>query len=233
MSSVLIVSNPDAELRHVVTSLVDDGYDAQGPMEPLDALRWCSKHPPAALLVDVELRDLSAAEFCGLVRGRIASARLPILLFGGPAAAPIAPPAAGADAYVSAADVQTLHHRLQALVGRAAAPDDENVLVKYYEGRHLTARFDRVEVVVDGVRVDLARRELALLQFLVTHVNCVLARSDITAQVWRDRNAHASRTIDTHIRRLRVKLRGAGRQIQTVPRLGYRFSEDERVDRSV
>jgi two-component system alkaline phosphatase synthesis response regulator PhoP len=137
----------------------------------------------------------------------------------------MAPEAAGADAYVSAADVLTLHHRLQSLVGRAGV-SDEDVLVRHYEGRHLRARFDRVEVVVDGVRVDLARRELALLQFLVTHPNRVLARSDITAQVWRNRYDKASRTIDTHIRRLRVKLRGAGRQIQTVPRLGYRFSED-------
>jgi DNA-binding response OmpR family regulator len=120
---------------------------------------------------------------------------------------------------VSAADVLTLHHRLQTLVGRAGV-SDEDVLVRHYEGRHLRARFDRVEVVVDGVRVDLARRELALLQFLVTHPNRVLARSDITAQVWRNRYDKASRTIDTHIRRLRVKLGGAGRQIQTVPRLG-------------
>jgi DNA-binding response OmpR family regulator len=225
VSSVVIVANADAELRQVVSSLLHDGYDAQGPMGPLDALRWCSAHRPAALLVDVELRDLSAAEFCGVVRGRPAGARIPILLFGGPAAAPMAPEAAGADAYVSAADVLTLHHRLQTLVGRAGV-SDEDVLVRHYEGRHLRARFDRVEVVVDGVRVDLARRELALLQFLVTHPNRVLARSDITAQVWRNRYDKASRTIDTHIRRLRVKLRGAGRQIQTVPRLGYRFSED-------
>jgi DNA-binding response OmpR family regulator len=225
VSSVVIVANPDAELRQVVASLVRDGFDAQGPMGPLDALRWCSTQRPAALLVDVELRDLSAVEFCGVVRGRPASPRIPILLLGGPAAAPIGAAVAGADAYVSAMDVQTLQHRLQTLIGRAGG-SDEDVLVKYYEGRHLKARFDRVEVVVDGVRVDLARRELALLQFLVTHANRVLARRDIIAQVWGDRSDNASRTIDTHIRRLRVKLRGAGRQIQTVPRLGYRFSED-------
>lgn len=224
MSSVLIVANGDAELRQVVTLLVGDGYDAQGPMGPLDALRWCSAHRAAALLVDVELQDLSAAEFCGVVRGRPAGARVPILLFGGPEAAPIPPAVASADAYVSTADVHALRHRIQTLIARTG--DDEDVLVKYYEGRHLKARFDRVEVVVDGVRVDLARRELALLQFLVTHANRVLARSDIIAEVWRDRNDNASRTIDTHIRRLRVKLRDGGRQIQTVPRLGYRFSED-------
>jgi DNA-binding response OmpR family regulator len=225
VSSVVIVANPDAELRQVVASLAQDGYDAQGPMGPLDALRWCSTQYPAALLVDVELRDLTAAEFCGVVRRRRSGARIPILLFGGATAAPIAPAVAGADAFASIADMLALRHRLTTLIGGAGS-HDEDVLVKYYEGRHLKARFDRVEVVVDGVRVDLTRRELALLQFLVTHANRVLARSDIIAQVWRDRNDDESRTIDTHIRRLRVKLRGAGRQIQTVPRLGYRFSED-------
>jgi DNA-binding response OmpR family regulator len=147
------------------------------------------------------------------------------LIFGGATAARIAPAVADADAFVSIADMLALRHRLTTLIGRGGG-HDEDVLVKYYEGRRLKARFDRVEVVVDGVRVDLARRELALLQFLVTHANRVLARSDIIAQVWRDRNDDESRTVDTHIRRLRMKLRGAGRQIQTVPRLGYRFSED-------
>jgi DNA-binding response OmpR family regulator len=103
---------------------------------------------------------------------------------------------------------------------------DDHPLVTRFEGRHLAAQFDRIEILVDGRRVDLTRRELALLQFLLTHVNRILGRPDILAHVWQDQNDGPSRTIDTHIRRLRVKLGAAGRQIQTVPGVGYRFNEE-------
>jgi len=97
--------------------------------------------------------------------------------------------------------------------------------VTQYHGRHLNAHFDRVEITVDGIRVDLARREMALLQFLVTHPNRVLKRGDILGHVWRNENDGRSRTVDVHIRRLRFKLGAAGKQIQTVQGVGYRFNE--------
>jgi DNA-binding response OmpR family regulator len=91
----------------------------------------------------------------------------------------------------------------------------------------LTRFAPRLEILVDGTRIDLTRRELALLRFLVTHVNRVLGRADILAHVWVGQNDGRSRTVDTHIRRLRVKPGAAGRQIQTILGLGYRFSEEQ------
>ena len=219
----MIVANHDTEVARLTPVLAEDGYDVVGPTEPLHALRICSTERPAAILVDVELRDLSVGEFCALARGR-AGAHVPVLLFGAPQVAPLSAAFAGADAYVPVSDPSAIKHRLRTLIGRGAS-DDEEPLVAHYEGRHLRARFDRVEILVDGVRVDLARRELALLQFLVTHTNRVLGRTDLLAHVWHDRSDQRSRTIDTHIRRLRVKLRAAGKQIQTVPGVGYRFTE--------
>jgi DNA-binding response OmpR family regulator len=61
---------------------------------------------------------------------------------------------------------------------------------------------------------------------MVTHRNRVLWRADVLEHVWHNENDDSSRTIDVHIRRLRMKLGMAGNQIQTVPRIGYRFSED-------
>jgi DNA-binding response OmpR family regulator len=72
----------------------------------------------------------------------------------------------------------------------------------------------------------LTRRELQLLQFLVTHKNLALARHDMRAHVWKGENDGRPRAIDTHIRRLRVKLGKAGEQIQTLIGIGYRFVFD-------
>jgi DNA-binding response OmpR family regulator len=83
-----------------------------------------------------------------------------------------------------------------------------------------------VEVIIDGARTDLTRRELALLRFLVTHANRVLGRADLLNHVWRNENDGRSRTVDVHIRRLRMKLGAAAKQIETIPGLGYRFREE-------
>jgi DNA-binding response OmpR family regulator len=104
--------------------------------------------------------------------------------------------------------------------------DTAVVLVDEFHGRYLTVWFERVAILVEGARVDLTRRELRLLQFLVSYPNRVLDRHDILTHVWRNDNDGRSRTIDVHIRRLRIKLGAAGKQIQTVPGLGYRFSEE-------
>ena len=94
-----------------------------------------------------------------------------------------------------------------------------------YESGSLTANFERIQIIVDGEEIDLTRRELSLLRFLVTHRNHVLTRHDILVNVWKGENDGQSRTIDTHIRRLRVKLGKVGKQIQTVPGVGYRFRD--------
>jgi two-component system, OmpR family, alkaline phosphatase synthesis response regulator PhoP len=104
--------------------------------------------------------------------------------------------------------------------------DTSVILVEEFHGRCLNVWFERVAILVEGARVDLTRRELRLLQFLVSYPNRVLDRHDILTHVWHDENDGRSRTVDVHIRRLRVKLGAAGKQIQTVPGLGYRFSEE-------
>lgn len=178
------------------------------------------------LLVHLRLKDITAAEFCAVIRGRANGTRVSMLFFGAPQGrrgmlAAALPPA---DGYVAEADVDGIGERLDALVHPRPRSGDDGP-VQYYRGRHLEAHFDRIDITVDGVRVDLARRELGLLQFLVTHPNRVLNRADILGHVWRNENDGQSRTVDVHIRRLRMKLGAAGQQIQTVQGLGYRFNE--------
>jgi len=224
---VLIVADDEPESAPLRRALIDGrACDVAGPLPAVDALRFCSRGIPPVMLVHLRLKDISAAEFCTLIRGRANGTRASVLFFGSPrgrrgVAAAVLP---AADGYVSDSDLATITDRIQALVRQATQSNGEG-LVKQYRGRHLEAYFDRVEITVDRVRVDLARRELALLQFLVTHPNRILSRADILGHVWRNENDGRSRTVDVHIRRLRVKLGTAGQQIQTVQSVGYRFNE--------
>jgi len=94
-----------------------------------------------------------------------------------------------------------------------------------YRGRHLIADFDAVAVTVDGDPIRLTRREFELLRCLVENRNRVLSRDRLLERVWGYEQFIETRSVDVHVGRLRSKLGSAGRQIETVVGLGYRFVE--------
>ena len=92
-----------------------------------------------------------------------------------------------------------------------------------YQGARLSADFDAVSVSVDGDSVRLTRREFELLRYLVQNKNRVVSRDRLLERVWGYERLVETRSVDVHVGRLRGKLRAAGRQIETVIGLGYRF----------
>ena len=94
-----------------------------------------------------------------------------------------------------------------------------------YRGKHLIADFDAVAVTVDGDPIRLTRREFELLRCLVENRNRVLSRDRLLERVWGYEQFIETRSVDVHVGRLRSKLGSAGRQIETVVGLGYRFVE--------
>jgi DNA-binding response OmpR family regulator len=151
------------------------GLVVRGPVGAVEALRQCTTEPPAALLVNAEIRDISGPELCRLIRGRFQTARLPTVLFDSREGRPPHLDAA-IDRYLPAHElgdiVRHVHELLRAR--RRGDADDDEAMVAHYHGRHLVASFERVSIEVDGNRVDLTRRELRLLQFLVAHPNRAL-----------------------------------------------------------
>ena len=76
-----------------------------------------------------------------------------------------------------------------------------------------------------GQQLKLSRREFDLLRHLIDHRNRVQSRDRLLERVWGYDAAAETRAVDVHIGRLRAKLGAAGRQIETVVGLGYRFIE--------
>ena len=133
----------------------------------------------------------------------------------------------GADDYITKPfSLRELAARVRAVLRRgrsepAAAPATQAV----YQGAHLHADFDAVSVEVDGTPVRLTRREFELLRHLVENRNRVLSRDRLLERVWGYDRVIETRSVDVHVGRLRGKLGAAGRQIETVVGLGYRFVE--------
>jgi two-component system phosphate regulon response regulator PhoB len=84
---------------------------------------------------------------------------------------------------------------------------------------------DRHEVTVEGEEIALTAIEFKLLLTLLENKGRTLSRSAFLDRVWGDEAEVEARTVDTHMRRLREKLREAADQVQTVRGFGYRLDE--------
>jgi DNA-binding response OmpR family regulator len=128
----------------------------------------------------------------------------------------------GADDYVTKPfSLRELSARVRAVLRRGVAPGERPTAA--YQGMHLNADFEAVSVAVDGAPIRLTKREFELLRYLVQNKNRVVSRDRLLERVWGYERLVETRSVDVHVGRLRGKLRAAGRQIETVIGLGYRF----------
>ncbi len=190
------------------------------------ALKAATEQPPDLVVLDLNLPVLSGLEVCRILRQRSATATVPIIMLTARTSEGdrITGLDSGADDYVTKPfSVRELAARVRAALrrGRPAEPAQATT----YQGTHLTADFDAVAVTVDGVAVKLTRREFELLRYLVDNRNRVLSRDRLLERVWGYDHYIETRSVDVHVGRLRAKLGAAGRQIETVVGLGYRFVE--------
>lgn len=125
----------------------------------------------------------------------------------------------GADEYISKPfSPQVLVARVHALLRRTL---NRSTILKSFDGLEIDegARY----VIVDGQRLILSPKEFELLSYLAENEGRAISRDQILNAVW-DYNYYGdSRTVDTHIKKLRLKLGDKGEYIQTVRGIGYRF----------
>jgi DNA-binding response OmpR family regulator len=191
------------------------------------ALKAATEHPPDLIVLDLNLPVLGGLEVCRLLRSRPATSRVPIIMLTARTSEGdrVTGLDAGADDYVTKPfSLRELVARVRAVLrrGRAEEPPPAPAV---YRGEHLVADFDAVAIAVDGESVRLTRREFELLRYLVENKGRVLSRDRLLERVWGYDRLIETRSVDVHVGRLRGKLGAAGKQIETVVGLGYRFIE--------
>ena len=189
------------------------------------ALKAIAGQPPDLVILDLNLPVLSGQEVCRILRSRSDSRNLPIIMLTARTGENdrVSGLDAGADDYVTKPfSLRELAARVRAVLRRKAEIAEER-LEPVYRGTQLIADFDGVAVTVNGESIRLTRREFELLRYLVQNRNRVVSRDRLLERVWGYERLVETRSVDVHVGRLRGKLGDAGRQIETVVGLGYRF----------
>ena len=226
---VLVVED-EGDIAGLIKHTLERGGDAIVEIAESgdQALKLSSEQPPDLIVLDLNLPVLGGLEVCRLLRTRPATAKTPIIMLTARATESdrVVGLDAGADDYITKPfSPRELAARVRAVLRRGRADDPGPPPV--YRGTHLVADFDAVAIAVDGASIRLTRREFELLRYLVQNRNRVLSRDRLLERVWGYDRLIETRSVDVHVGRLRGKLGMAGKQIETVVGLGYRWIDED------
>jgi DNA-binding response OmpR family regulator len=224
----ILVVEDETDIAQLIKHTLERGGDANVEVVSSGdaALKAVGEAPPDLMILDLNLPVVDGTEVCRLIRARPATAGLPIIMLTARTAETdrVSGLDLGADDYVTKPfSLRELAARVRAVLRRKTGA--RHSAMALYRGRHLIADFDAVAVTVDGDPIRLTRREFELLRCLVENRNRVLSRDRLLERVWGYEQFIETRSVDVHVGRLRSKLGSAGRQIETVVGLGYRFVE--------
>ena len=132
----------------------------------------------------------------------------------------------GADDYVTKPfSVRELILRVKAILKRGPS-SNKNPGDDEYSFGELTLNFEAHQAYINGNEIPLTALEFRLLKHLIDRKGRVQTRDQLLEDVWGYSSDVTTRTVDTHIKRLREKLGSVGNHIQTIRGVGYRFSRD-------
>ena len=225
MSALILIVEDERDLLNTLEySLQREGYQTRSAICAQDALEFASKEPlPNLILLDLMLPDMSGTEVCRRLKSNEKTKHIPIIM------------------------VTARAEEIDRVVGFEVGADD--YVVKPYSMRELILRVgvvlkrcqtvskdaDEIEfgclkldrpghrAWVEGEELKLTALEFRLLTTFYERRGRVQTRERLLTDVWGYQAEVTTRTVDTHMKRLREKLRGAGSYIETVRGVGYRM----------
>ena len=233
--TVLHIDDDDALVRLVARALSAAGCEVRHADTGSEGLRLLRDSRPDVVLLDLGLPDIDGLEVCRRVREDPRTAHVPVIMVTakGLEVDRVAGLDTGADDYITKPfGVSELQARIRAVVRRASArgrtPRTAWLAPTHTHRRGLAIDLPGRRVTVRGHEVLLRAREFDLLAHFAAAPGRVFRRDELLTAVWGFEHPRdlVTRTVDVHVRRLRAKLGVAGRQIETLKGVGYRYNSD-------
>jgi len=224
---VLIVDDEADIVEFVQYNLRKEMYETVTAADGPKAIQAARQHRPDLILLDLMLPGVDGLEVCRVLKSGRDTDRIPIIMLTakGEEADIVTGLEIGADDYVAKPfSMRLLLARIKAVLRRAGVVEDaKSASLIQLQGIEIDD--ERHVVRVDGERVPLTLTEYKILRFLAAHPGRVFTRTQILNNIQDEHVIVIDRAIDVHVAALRKKLGDAGKLVETVRGVGYRFKD--------
>ncbi len=225
---ILIVDDEPDVTELVSYQLRAKGFEAETLNNPTQCIAKIRTFQPDLIILDVMMPEISGIQLCRMLRADPKTKSIPVIFLTAKAeeADRVLGLEVGGDDYVCKPfSTKELTLRVQGLLRRSSSADGEQP--KHLELGTIVLDSERHEVTIKGAPVDLTATEFRLLQLLMERKGRVQTREHLLLNVWNYETEIETRTVDTHIRRLREKLGDQAELIETLRGVGYRMVDPQ------
>ena len=226
MSRVLVVEDDEAMAVALSDGFTYEGHEVSVARDGEAGLRMATDDPPDLMILDVMLPKMTGLEVCKKLRGEGSALPIIMLTARGQEIDKVLGLKLGADDYVTKPfSFMELMARVEAVL-RRSQPGGGARRSPVHEFGNVTVDMDHHEATKDGQPLELTPREFRLLGYFLEHQGEVVSREQLLDAVWGYDTIPFTRTVDTHVAKLRKKIEDDPSDPQhliTVHRLGYKF----------
>lgn len=219
--SIIMVIDDEEQMRKMIrTFLEKDGYKVVEATDGTHALSLLDKAKPHLLIVDVMMPFMDGFTFAKEVK-RIPSIPLIFLSAKGEEWDRVHGLKLGGDDYIVKPFLpEELLARVESVLRRAYGRKIESDI---FTNGPLEINNESYQVKLNNTPLTLTRKEFGLLEILAKNCGRVYSREQLLYLIWGDNHQSSERTVDTHIKTLRLKMGDFGNLIETVWGIGYKF----------
>jgi two-component system phosphate regulon response regulator PhoB len=227
---ILIIEDDKNISKLLKYNLEKSGFETNIAYSGETALEILSRQQPNLIILDIMLPQMDGLEVCRILRQDSKLKHIPIVMLTakGEEVDRIVGLELGADDYiVKPFSPREIILRIKAILRRLQFKETKHDIL---QAGLLTVDVPRHKVTVGQKEIELTALEFTLLVTLLERKGFVQSRETLLSDVWDLQADVYTRTVDTHIKHLREKIGNAGRLIETVIGVGYRFREENNED---
>lgn len=227
--NLILAVDDEADILNLLEfNLKKASHNVITAMDGEEALLLAAKKTPDLILLDVMLPNMDGMDVLKALKKDSSTENIPVIMLTakGEEVDRILGFELGADDYITKPfSPREMLLRVKAVLKRTEGAGEDLSEKKEIKYKDLRLDLSKHKVYLKKKEIELTTTEFKMLKFILTSKGNVLSRDTILDKAWGDDSFVTPRTVDTHMRRLREKLKSAGNYIETVRGVGYRLKD--------